>query len=581
MAQTSKELQIQLDAAQVALDEAKTNLANAPLLQMKTFQNAVDLAQAKFNKLKISYDAAYKKEVAANQAAKDKAEAKQESRQPLIDKAQIELNTAKRFLSNAKERGDSAAKIARLTTEVSTAETNLAAVKAGAEAQIVKVGNSSQTKLIVEMPPGGYVPASTNEIKVAEEASQTEAGFKIESDKAIGATTKIVTKNGVQIIVTTYADGTTSETPVDVSASEPATIKTDAKTIAFNKAKKELALATKNLNNAPKDELQSFQVAYNTALSVFNKAKSSYDAATNASSGAGSGAGTTKATAKTVIPTTDWEAEFRKYVPSKTWMLDLDRAKYPQLFALLKTAAEQRYYESEKGMQRFSNELDATDFYKELADSSQRRDIKALVGDLGFDSTDFSKFVSDSINFGWEGDILKQKTYEQVFSRNPDGSYTNPLAVTRAKKSNDYLAVQLTAKAYFNNASSAAVERVLTGQITADDYARQQREIAKTRYGHLSELIDQGVTLDDLASNYKSSASKLLEIDPNMVDMSQGDFEIALSYGEEGKKRTMTTGEWEKLLRTDVRYGWEKTNNAKTEARALASNIAQAFGKII
>jgi hypothetical protein len=35
------------------------------------------------------------------------------------------------------------------------------------------------------------------------------------------------------------------------------------------------------------------------------------------------------------------------------------------------------------------------------------------------------------------------------------------------------------------------------------------------------------------------------------------------------------------LLRTDVRYGWEKTNNAKTEARALASNIAQAFGKII
>lgn len=581
MAQTSKELQIQLDAAQVALDEAKTNLANAPLLQMKTFQNAVDLAQAKFNKLKVSYDAAYKKEVAANQAAKDKAETYQESRQPLIDKAQIELNTAKKYLSIAKERGDSATKIARLTTEVSTAETNLAAVRAGAEAQIVKVGNSSQTKLIVEMPPGGYVPASTSEIRVAEEASQIEAGFKIESDKAIGATTKIVTKNGVQIKVTTYADGTTSETPVDVSASEPATIKTDAKTIAFNKAKKELALATKNLNNAPKDELQSFQVAYNTALSVFNKAKSSYDAATNASSGAGSGAGTTKATAKTVIPTTDWEAEFRKYVPSKTWMLDLDRAKYPQLFALLKTAAEQRYYESEKGMQRFSNELDATDFYKELADSSQRRDIKALVGDLGFDSTDFSKFVSDSINFGWEGDILKQKTYEQVFSRNPDGSYTNPLAVTRAKKSNDYLAVQLTAKAYFNNASSAAVERVLTGQITADDYARQQREIAKTRYGHLSELIDQGVTLDDLASNYKSSASKLLEIDPNMVDMSQGDFEIALSYGEEGKKRTMTTGEWEKLLRTDVRYGWEKTNNAKTEARALASNIAQAFGKII
>jgi hypothetical protein len=105
--------------------------------------------------------------------------------------------------------------------------------------------------------------------------------------------------------------------------------------------------------------------------------------------------------------------------------------------------------------------------------------------------------------------------------------------------------------------------------------------MAKQRYGHLSELIDQGVTLEDLASNYRQSAAKLLEIDPNQIDMSQGDYEVALSFGEEGKKRAMTTGEWERLLRTDARYGWEKTENAKSEARSLASNIAEAFGRII
>ena len=571
MAQTSKELQIQLDAAQVALDEAKTNLANAPLLQMKTFQNAVNLAQAKFNKLKISYDAAYKKEVAANQAAKDKAEAKQESRQPLIDKAQIELNTAKRFLSNAKERGDSAAKIARLTTEVSTAETNLAAVKAGAEAQIVKVGNSSQTKLIVEIPPGGYVPASTNEIKVAEQASQIEAGLKIESDKAIGATTKIVTKNGVQIKVTTYADGTTSETPVDVSASEPATIKTDAKTIAFNKAKKELALATKNLNNAPKDELQSFQVAYNTALSVFNKAKSSYDAASSAAT-----TNNDKATAKTVIPSTDWEATFRSTFPAKAWLLDQDRTKYPQLFALIQKAYEEKYTP-----ERFAQELPGVDFYTQLASSGKVREIKSIVGELGFDSTDFSKFVTDSINFGWTGDTLKAETYKEVFRKNPDGTYANPTSIKRATVGNDYLGVQLIAKNFFNNAPQSSIESVLTGTITTQDFQRQQREIAKQRYGHLADLIDQGVTLEDLAGNYKQTAARLLEVDPNTIDMSTADYEVALAFGEEGKKRAMTTGEWEKLLRTDARYGWEKTENAKTEARSLAGNLAQAFGRII
>ena len=284
---------------------------------------------------------------------------------------------------------------------------------------------------------------------------------------------------------------------------------------------------------------------------------------------------------KQIAAPTDWEADLRTYMPAKTWMLELDRTKYPQLFDLLQRASDQNYYSTPEGQRRFLGELDGTDYFKEIADSSQRRDIKKLVGDLGFDSTDFSKFVTDSINFGWEGETLKAKTYEEVFRKNVDGTYANPTAVTRATKSNDYLNKELIAKSYFNQAPQATIEKILTGGITVEDFQRQQRTMAKQRYGHLSELIDQGVTLEDLASNYKTSAAKLLEIDPNTIDMSESDFEIALSYGEEGKKRAMTTGEWEKMLRTDQRYGWEKTNNAKAEARSLASNIAQAFGRII
>ena len=110
---------------------------------------------------------------------------------------------------------------------------------------------------------------------------------------------------------------------------------------------------------------------------------------------------------------------------------------------------------------------------------------------------------------------------------------------------------------------------------------RQQREIAKQRYKHLADLIDQGVSLESLSGSFKQSAAKLLELDPTTIDMSTGDFEVALNFGEEGKRRVMTSGEWEKLLRTDSRYGWEKTEGAKAEARSLASSLAQAFGRII
>jgi hypothetical protein len=520
MADTTKELKVQLDAAKQILDVAQKNLDNAPLLQRKFYQDALNVAQSSFDKIKTRYDAAYIIEVNANQAKIDQTKAEQESKQQYLDKAQVDINSASRYLADAKSNNNKT-KIAKYTAELEQAKANLVAIQNGAKAKIVKIGNTSRTQLIVETMPGVGAPVSAANASVADRAVQESVALKTVSDTAQGATKKVVARNGVQIEITTYADGSTSEKPMVYS--NPALPQKGSTTVGNKPA-------------------------------------------------------ATKVTAQTA---TDWEATFRQYVPSKTWMLDLDRTKYPQLFALLKTAADQGYYQSQEGMQRFSNELDATDFYKELADSSQRRDIKKLVGDLGFDSTDFSKFVSDSINFGWEGDTLKQKTYEQVFSRNPDGSFANPLAVTRAQKGSDYLGVKLTARAYFNNASPDAIERVLTGQITNDDYIRQQRELAKTRYGHLAGLIDQGVTLEDLAANYKSSAAKLLEIDPNQIDMSQGNYEIALSFGEEGKKRAMTTGEWEKLLRTDPRYGWEKTNNAKTEARSLATNLAQAFGRII
>jgi hypothetical protein len=117
--------------------------------------------------------------------------------------------------------------------------------------------------------------------------------------------------------------------------------------------------------------------------------------------------------------------------------------------------------------------------------------------------------------------------------------------------------------------------------MTTEDVQRQQREVAKAKYGHLAPLIDQGLTLDEISGSFKTAAAQLLEVDPNTIDMSNAQYEVALNFGEEGKKRVMTNGEWQKLLRTDQRYGWDKTENAKREAREWATALRQTFGRII
>jgi hypothetical protein len=276
-----------------------------------------------------------------------------------------------------------------------------------------------------------------------------------------------------------------------------------------------------------------------------------------------------------------WETTFRQEFPAKAWLLDLDRTKYPDLFRVLATSMAEQAYKTPEGRARFAAQIDGTDFYKEISNSKQLKTIQSLVGTLGFEGSDFTKFVSDSINFGYEGDILKQKVYSEVFKK-VDGNYVNPTALKRVQKSVDYISTQNIAKAYFNrNPADSDIEKVLTGTILSADYERQQREFAKSRYGHLSNLLDQGMTLESIASAYQTTASRLLERNVNDIDMSTGAFEQAVSFGEDGKKRLMTNSEWEKLLRSDPQYGWEKTNNAKDEARSLSANIAQAFGRIL
>lgn len=296
--------------------------------------------------------------------------------------------------------------------------------------------------------------------------------------------------------------------------------------------------------------------------------------------GRGRGSGKTKQEKQPKLPA-NWEAKFREMFPGQSWLLDLDKTKYPTLFALIQRGVADKMWETPEAQARFAAELDNTDFFTELRNTDKVRTIKSLVGDLGFDQTPFNKFLATASNFGWEGDTLKSEVYKEAFRKDDAGNYVNPTALSRAKKSTDWLKASSIGKQFFTTISDNFIEQRLTGVLTDEDLLRQQRELAKTKFSHLGNLIDQGFTLEELSNSFRQQAAALLERDVNDIDMGSADFEAAYNYGEPGQKRMMTSGEWEILLRSDQKYGWDKTQNAKQEARTLASSIAQAFGRII
>lgn len=280
--------------------------------------------------------------------------------------------------------------------------------------------------------------------------------------------------------------------------------------------------------------------------------------------------------------TVDWKPKFREMFAKQSWLLDLDPVKYSGLFKLLEKGVKDQMWLTPESQERFAAQLQGTDFYVELKTNDTVKNITSLVGDLGFDQTPFNNFLKDAMNFGWKDETLKQKVYEEAFRKDPaTGNYVNSTTIERVRKSSPYLSVANIGKSFFNTVSDSTIAGVLTGSMVTDDVVRQQRELAKGKYGHLSSLIDQGLSLEDISDSYKTQASKLLEKDLNSIDMSQGAYSTAFDFGEEGKKRLMSTSEWEVKLRSDANFGWDKTQNARDEARALASSISQAFGRVI
>jgi hypothetical protein len=270
-----------------------------------------------------------------------------------------------------------------------------------------------------------------------------------------------------------------------------------------------------------------------------------------------------------------WEQTFIDQYPQYGWMLtDLDRTKYADVFNLFQRSVNPKTRPTDE---RFKMEFGASSWFREVQSSNKAFEIKTAIGTLDWDASSYGKLLSSAVNMGWTGDQLKQESYKQLFAKKDDGTYINPVAVDQVKTTSPYLTAMKTAKAFFSVPPQERMEKVLSGEITNEDFVGGLRATAKLKYAHLAPAIDSGQTLEDLTGDYRTVASKLLERPEADIDMSNADYEVALSYQDGSTKRMMTTGEWQRMIKSDKKYGWEKTKQAVDLGREIGLNIVKSF----
>jgi hypothetical protein len=121
---------------------------------------------------------------------------------------------------------------------------------------------------------------------------------------------------------------------------------------------------------------------------------------------------------------------------------------------------------------------------------------------------------------------------------------------------------------------------LFAGNITDSEIQQNIRTESASAYPAFADRIMKGVTLDALASAYKSSMASILEIDPDSISYTDPTLRKALQGMAQGKgadySAAMPLWEFEKQLKMDAR--WQYTNNARDTIDSLSLKVFKDWG---
>jgi hypothetical protein len=118
---------------------------------------------------------------------------------------------------------------------------------------------------------------------------------------------------------------------------------------------------------------------------------------------------------------------------------------------------------------------------------------------------------------------------------------------------------------------------IFSGNTTIDELKNKVKTDSASAYPAYSEQILKGVSLDSLASAYRTSIANILEVDPDSVDYNNPFLRRALqNVGPDGKAIVKPIWQFEKELRSSKE--WEYTNNARDTMDTLSLKVLKDWG---
>lgn len=123
----------------------------------------------------------------------------------------------------------------------------------------------------------------------------------------------------------------------------------------------------------------------------------------------------------------------------------------------------------------------------------------------------------------------------------------------------------------------SAAQSVAGGFTTADDWSREIRQQAASKWPGFSDKIMSGIDMEDLASGYINEMAEAWEIDKDLITLDDPFIREALQgIDEKGNPRMESLWDFEYRLKSDPR--WLKTKNGANDTASVGMNILRLMG---
>jgi peptidoglycan hydrolase-like protein with peptidoglycan-binding domain len=186
------------------------------------------------------------------------------------------------------------------------------------------------------------------------------------------------------------------------------------------------------------------------------------------------------------------------------------------------------------------------------------------------------QMAGDYIGFGWSDDQLQQHIAGYA-------SYTSTSSPLSGSAGAAALQYKRIAQDYGLNLDDGQMSSLVRGTVagTVDDkwVTQWAQQHAKSAYPALAKRIDAGETIASIADPYKQAYSKVLEVNPNSINLDDRLIKQALQgKDDKGQPAVQSLWQFEDTLRNDSR--WSQTQNARDGAAATAHGVLQSFGLV-